>query len=466
MKLKNEFCPGGRGNYVQKILSFAILNKVYFVVARSAGLVQLYEKAVRKPPASPNAIFFKLVKEWKNSTAGPRDPVVAIGSFRNQYMYTCSSEGKLVIRDLINDDADDSVKSYLIDGPVSCVEIKTMANLRILVAAGGRNNELKMYDLNFGPSDGFSTMDQIYSVGVSRPMSAMIRVTNVAPDDRMALRRNTFAHHIRSSFSDTRRLVPVFSSSLQECVYSAIPQQSLSNWILSVCFIGEHRRLCAGTQFGKLMVYDINEPCDQPLKVLNLSQFPVKTLHVFSKGRYLLYADTMSKVGVVDVETMEVVNFYDFLKIGPTVTSRVYTSPDSMSKVSKDSKLSKFLPVYIVATTIDGTMVIYRLCDSNESELKLCVHHAGVVPNLDILDQDAYSALESAFGLPTMQENAQEDAPAAKRRKAEDTSPRSQSGFLLHLHSPSLQGSTNNVTTTHEQNDRLVNEIKTMKIVN
>lgn len=47
--VKGEFGIGGRTNFVQKIHVFAILNKQYIAVARSAGLVQLYEK-VLKPP--------------------------------------------------------------------------------------------------------------------------------------------------------------------------------------------------------------------------------------------------------------------------------------------------------------------------------------------------------------------------------------------------------------------------------
>lgn len=448
MKLKNDFSAGGRANYVQQILCFKVLNKVYFVVARSAGLVQLYEKVTRKPPASSLTISYKLVKEWKNSTAGPRDPVVAVGSFCNQYMYTCSREGKLVIRDLINDDADNSVKAYIIDGPVLCVNVQTTTcNMRIIVAAGGCHNVLKFYDLDFGSTDAYSSsLERIYSVGISRSMANMIRLSNIPTDHRLGLQRNTHVHHIRTSFADSRRLVPTFSS-LADSIYSALQLESLTNWVLSLCFVGDQdsRKLCAGTQFGDLMVYDATAPFEnhKPLHVLHLSQFSLNTLNVFNRGRYLVYSDTMSKVGVIDVETMKVVNFFDFLKIGPTVASRVYTAPDT-GKVSKGSKLSRFSPFYVVASTVDGTIVVYRLCDSNESELRLFVHQAGVVPSLDVLDADAYSALEEVFGDGKLHEKL--DAPS-KRRKPD------RGEFILPT------------TAVPEQNP-LVNEIKTMKIVN
>lgn len=392
VKVKNEFCGDGRHNYVQRIFSFTILNKCYFVVTRSAGLVQLYEKQ----KSAPRAIAYKLVKEWKNSAVSLMDPVVAVGCFRNQYMYTCSNDGKLVIRDLINDDADDSVKTYLIDGPVSSVRIQALNdNMRVLVAAGGQENELKMYDLDIGLSMA-SNLNRLYSVGVSRPMSTMIRLANVLPDQQTSLRRSVFQTF--SSYSEWRRLVPVFVSAPTD---GDTDTEVSGNWILSVCFIfNGSQMLCAGTQFGDLLIFNATEPYERehPVRRLSLSQFPINTLHLIAQGRYLLYTDTMSKVGIIDVYTFEIVNFYDYLKIGPTVASKVYDCPDPESKLLKTTTLSKFRPIYLVATTINENLVVYKLHDNNKSELKLCISHAGIIPDLDIMEVDAYNVLEEVFG--------------------------------------------------------------------
>lgn len=408
VKLKNDICPCGRGNYVEKIFSFAILNKWHFVVTRSAGLVQLYEK--QKSHCSSTA--YKLVKEWKNSTVSSRDPVVAVGSFRNQYMYTCSNEGKLVIRDLINDDADDSVKTYLIDGPISSVQVLPLKEgMRILVAAGGQDNDLKMYDLDFTVSAA-TNFNRIYSFGMLRPnWSSMIRLTNASPDGRRMRARTTT--HYSSTYFECMRLLPVFVAS-----YDGEDSQSLvcGNWILSIAFANNNSDIvCCGTQFGDLMIYQYSDPRDkeEPQKTIHLSQFPINTLHVFGQGRYLLYTDAMSKIGVIDIHSYEIVNFYDFLKIGPTVTCKVYTCSDSSSKFPKSTALSKFKPIYVVATTIDGNMVIYKLHDSNESELKLCISHAGIIPDLDIIDIDAYNVLESVFG----EMNDVLGAPSKRRKR-------------------------------------------------
>lgn len=388
VKLKSEFCAAGRSNCVQKILSFLILNKCYFVVARSSGLVQLYERQKTKTPT----IALKLVKEWKNSTVAPNDPVVAVGCFRNQFMYTCSNAGKLVIRDLINDDADDSVKTYLIDAPVSCMLVSTCDhNMRVLVAAGGRNNELKLYDLDFAaPSRTY--YNRMCTVGFLRS-NHLVRLSSAQPDYRNTLRRSYVQRF--SSYTDCSRVSPVMTAaSTDEYPYGTL--LLMANWILSTAFLSRRlrRMVCSGTQFGDLLIYDATEPfCSEQAKVvLHLSQFPINLLYVFPGGRLLLYTDTVSKVGVIDVETFEVLSFYDYLKIGPSVSSRVYASPNCLENGAH------FDPFYLLASTVNGDLVIYRLLEHNHSELKLAVHECGVVPNFELTDADAYQALEDVFG--------------------------------------------------------------------
>lgn len=453
--MKGEFGLGGRSNYIQKILTFAILNKRYFAVARSAGLVQLYEKMAR--PGAKMAWCYKLVKEWKNSTIGPRDPVVALGAFRNQYMYTCSSEGKLVIRDLINDDADDSVKLYVIDGPVSCLEIRSVPqSMRILVAAGGKKNSLKLYDLDLSTlADFISNLERIYFADYARLESFSLGLVSTPPFHRL-LARSPF--QIRSSFVDVQRLPPVSDSSATD---STGVLKNCMCWVLSVCVYGDtaSKQVYVGTQFGDVMAFEANEPFEfdlLPSSSLRLSQFAIHALHVFNRGRFLLYADAMSKIGVLDTRTMKVVNFYDHLRIGPTLASRVYTTPDHLVKLPTNSKVSKFKPIYVVATTIDGALVIYKLMDGNDNRLCLHLRQAGVVPNFDILDPDPYAALEEAFADDLQETPSTSKSHPPEKRHKPNLSPSSDTDFLMH-HS-------NDVTTPHELNESLTDNIKTMKL--
>lgn len=393
VKLQNEFCFTSRALCVHKIFSFSILNNTFFAIARS-GLVQLYER--QKAPRTTMA--YKLVREWKNSIVSNKDRVMAIGSFRNQYMYTCSNEGKFVIRDLINDDADESVKVYLLDGPISCVAVAlTASNARVLIGAGGRANDLKLYDLDFGTALP-PNVNRLYSVEIpGASISSMVRFANEIAE-MPPLRRTLFQYF--TTFSDWKRLTPAFVMSPDPEELSPLAP-AVSNWILSVCFV-EHtgtRLVCAGTQYGGMAMYDAERPYKKK-KTFQLSQFPINVLHLFNNGRYVLYSDTMSKIGVIDVASMTVVNFYDYLKFGPNMACRVITAPTLAGRVSPGTSVSRFLPIYVLATTIDGNILVYKLHDTNEKELKLFINQAGVVPDLEILEADAYAALDAVFVAP------------------------------------------------------------------
>lgn len=284
------------------------------------------------------------------------------------------------------------------------------------------------------------------------------------PEGHSLLRRSTL---IRHSFVDVRRLVPVSDTSVNPHLTKG---ETCAYWVLSVAFWkqGSSRLAFAGTQFGDLFVYDMSKPYKfelRPKRVLQLSQFCINQLKVFNCGQYLFYTDAMSKAGVIDIGTFEVVNFFDYLRIGPTLSSQIYTCSETTSKVSRLSRLSRFLPVYLVSTTIDGTVVIYKLSDSNEKRLCFCSSLTGVIPHFDFLDSDAYGKLDALFGESTSHEThgpRQADPASSKKRKTNDAT---DANFMMHA-SSHQGGGHNELTTPHEQNDGLVNDIRTMKLAN
>lgn len=373
IKVKYEFKADEKENYVEEILSFSILNKSYFVVSRHKGLLQMYEKQKQ----GSDLHSYKLVKEWKNSTIGTKDRVVAVGCFRNQFMYTCSSEGKLVIRDLINDDADDSVKCYLIDLPVHCVQVQSLAQYgRVLIAAGGRNNELKLYDLDYSHA----------TVTCLRGLCASTATSGVVQLEPRSIRRAPFSFfHI---FNDIMRLTPLFIALDLESGACPAFLASLLNLVSTVLFLGQmsslgESKICAGTQFGDLLVFVPSLDSSEPIRVLKLSRFPINSLHLLGDHK-LLYTDLMSKIGIIDTRTWTLETLHDYLRIGPTVAIKIY------SKVGSPK-------IYVLATTILGTLVIYRLQSSYVCELKLSINGVGIIPAFDILDDCPFDALEEAF---------------------------------------------------------------------
>lgn len=404
-RLRGEFSPSG-ASYVHRLHGFTVRGKRYLAVARSGGLVQLYERS---------GGAHRLVREWKNSTASAADLVVAVGCLRNQYMYTCLGDGQLVVRDLVNDDASDSVRTYYVTGPVLCVLVLEAGAQRVLVAAGGKDNDTKVYVLELDAA----------------PVLVLPRL-----DEPLLVRLRSHAFPLHGAFCDRRRLFPAAVAGALE----ADAHHCLNSWLLSACFAGHPRRLFVGSQFGELAVYDVDEPFGAslaPVHTARLLRFPISTLCAF--GRYVLYTDTMSKAGVIDSASMRIVNYYPDLQMGPAMCCRVYCRTP-LPKVSPRLRLSRFEPVYLVAASIDGTLVVYRLSDDNGAELKLKLRGVGTIPLIDALDLDPYAALEHLYGAPQ---------PAAKRQRRE-----SRILPVLALVEP------------RRDKDGLAHDIKTMKIAN
>lgn len=424
IKQKPDFCTDGSKNFIQKILVFRFQEKSYIAIARPSGLIQLYEDRIWDIDA-PNGYNYtprthetvskrrqkdyKLFKEWKNSNNSFQDEVVSLGFINDQYLYSCSVEGKLILRDLINDDADESYKVYIIQGPVSTVELRLIDKFKIKIISGGKNNELKIYEaeLNHSSPNLLASINEDIRI-LSSELRSTINLTYETPEPSRSLRRapnlrNTNVINEASlgiSGSIPRlQLIPVFISlsRTQDYIYKA-SYNVITNWIVSICYIDNigNELVACGSQFGNLVIYDTNHD-DYPLKTLHLSQFPIISLTCFNNNRYLLYSDTMSKVGIVDINSFEVVNFYDQLKFGPVMSMKLVTNIDSSSKLSKFNRVSKFDPIFLIASTIDKKLLIYKLNDNNSAELKLNIQTDSLIPSIEILDHSPYIALMKVF---------------------------------------------------------------------
>lgn len=373
-KQKADFCVEGRKDYIQKVLTFTFKHINCMAIARSTGLIQLYEDNC--PDQNLKKKNFVLSKEWKKSNNGV-DEIVNLGFFDNRYLYSCLSGGKLVFRDLVNDDADESYKVYMIDGPVSTVFVLSVSRDRVKVIATGKNNELKVYEVELLHS--VPNLLALINEDI-QTLSNGLRGTIFLPD-HVGARELLWIPNLRSLLR--LKLVPKFTSlsRTEDYIYKASPFEVLVSWFVSVCELKQRSMVACGSQFGNLVFYNISKD-KYPIKVLHLSQFPINTLMPF--GRYLIYTDTMSKVGVIDLDTFEIVNFYDGLEFGPTMSMRVVVSP-SVGYVR-----GRFFPVYLMASTLDGRIVIYELQDNNEVSTKLNVQLDTLVPDLDILDYGSH----------------------------------------------------------------------------
>lgn len=424
-KYKNEFCIDSRDNYIQQMLLFKFQGKLYLALARKAGLIQLYENTVNRRCGGQRS--FKLYKEWKHSNMNPLDSMVAIGFFKDQYLYSCSSEGKLIFRDLINDDADESYKVYLIHKPVSCVEIKSVSGNNILVVASGKNNELKLYNVEMKDNEYemMNHLHNVFRVPAEESGSGSSIDLNYDPVDIgrpiLQLRRRSATLNLRSTMNERQihTLMPYWmsSSSREDYIYYTSPVDIISNWIVSICvMLHDSNVILCGTQFGNLLLYNIDVDTN-PLKVMKLSQFSIVNLTLFDDDQFLLYTDSMSKAGVIKLSNFKITNQYENLKIGPMSSCKVVVNKHSyIRRFNQNGCISNFDPVYLICTTIDRRLIIYKLFDDDSYQMVFNLQTNSLIPAINILGQtcDDYqhiSALINAGDVSTINHDR-----ATKRR--------------------------------------------------
>ena len=90
----------------------------------------------------------------------------------------------------------------------------------------------------------------------------------------------------------------------------------------------------------------------------HLSGISHQRTHVFCSGLYWLYSDTMSKIGVLGHGLIKSGEFYDCLKIGPSMSCRIFLLPCALwLGFLLIPKSQDFSPIYVLATTLDGNIV-------------------------------------------------------------------------------------------------------------
>ncbi|CAK7901061.1 hypothetical protein CAAN1_33S00408 [[Candida] anglica] len=402
---RTELCREGKSNYIQKIVSFSYGGKGYLALARRSGLVQLYEREqapATTPPrdvnvtanvtatATATATSYKLYKEWKHSNHSHVDPIVAMGFVCQRYLYSCSGEGKLIFRDLVNDDDDDSYMVLQVQAPVSCVDVKRGRDHDPLsVVCAGKGNGVKVYRVKLrggggggvgrhvgeGRSEGQGQDcveddddnateggegpgNETMSVPATATAPAPLAFAFAAPGSSFPTINpfSIFVYPAMATSSSGSRslgyqkqphLSPSWSSQTagREPSHShaatsasatdatatdatatdatAAASSQKSNWIVSVCFVQvndhhhhQHSLLLCGTQFGCLLAYAPADP--RPVRAVQLSQFGIVKLQPFEHQgcNYVLFTDCMSKVGVLNVWTFEVVNLWHDIAMG------------------------------------------------------------------------------------------------------------------------------------------------------
>lgn len=283
------------------------------------------EEQIRSRSKDHSKSRYQLFKEWKNSGIGENDEIMSIGFIDNRYLYSCSIQGKLIIRDLINDDANQSYKVYFVANPISAIEI-ALVDHHFVFAISGYNNSLKWYSVN----------------------------------SRNELQCLTFANLLKST-----SLSPLWTV-------------DDSDFIILIKFVRNF--IFCGTKFGKLLVY--NKDTHAKVFSLKLSQFQ---LDLFVFGDYVVYCDSVSKIGIINSETFEIVSTFSKLKLGPVSDIQFFWN-------------SIADPIYFVVTTLDKHLRIFKLENQTSELIVELPKMNSAIPSFCVLSNYQYHLFDKVFG--------------------------------------------------------------------
>lgn len=276
------FGAEGRISYVQKIItckldsgkeyvciadSFDISLTSQITVARKGGVVQMYDL---------NSL--QLEREWKGHCKEVNDPIIGL-EFLNDHLYTCSAMGRVIVRDLLDEDSEFSYWYTKIREPVSAFRIHP--NQPDIVASGGKDKDLEVVQL----------------------------MSPQASDSRLGMvRANWFMQMIHNEDVGHQRLRTKWQAKRNPNEFEFRPQV----WVSDIQFLDTSRpthlgwRLAASTRYGEINIYE-TASSKRPVLSVMVSDYPLVNLWFGGNERELLYTNTQNGVGVFDSVTGKVV---------------------------------------------------------------------------------------------------------------------------------------------------------------
>lgn len=395
---------------VFKILQIPLADAWYVAVAFTDGFVCLYRCIPRHSTGtvskSRTRHHFLLVREFTNSFSRGSDEFVAVGSL-DHYLYTCSRGGRLVIRDLVNDDSNIGISIHYVDAPVVLAQLFRSSTGRDLwLATSGTDNCLRVRKINRSP------------LGNAHLGPSNLLVSPLYPLPRRDTVLNVTQYGTQTAYPQQTDGKPTGPPEYGEIYWHAIPDTCLHSreentaslhWILSVeeCNICRPAALCAythgivcGTHFGLLVHVGFDR--DRPGQSLQVSRFPVRWIKKIQPCPLMLYSDGISKIGIIRPDPLDIICQYDGLGLGPTIDLQVVCAPvPPLVESNRYCEASPALPIFVLALRYDSHLVVLKLCANGRCTQLFdgCVSKSPIT-NLCVLGKDAYSRLARAFTMP------------------------------------------------------------------
>lgn len=261
-----------------------------------------------------------MIKEWRNGVLNHMDKIILVGVIDRQYLYSCSIEGIFIIRDLVNDDEDESSKQFKLQAPISCIRV-ALEKRQLKVVIGSKNYGLKYYEILLDKQYLFD--DKLPNINTSYVVT-LNQLRSLLKNQGEKNREKLTAKWEASVFFETY-------------------------WLTAIEF-WKHLIIC-GTQFGFILIYDRCQVT--PVKIIKNTSAPINNLKVV--GNNLIYTDMMSQVGVFDMRTMEQTNWFD-CKFGIVEFNKIFISQHTFK-------------IIVIASTSDGRIKMVKVLPNNTCQV-------------------------------------------------------------------------------------------------
>lgn len=304
----NVFGKVNKDESVEKMAWAVIDDQKQLVIARKSGRIQFLSP-------EDGTVLKELVDE--NVCVGPKKEGSFIGlSVKHGMLFTASSNGQISWTDITTEVKTTTVIASL-GNELTCAKVHPEKSH--ILAVGGKERELTLYDLNVLSGRSMSES--------AAPSTAANNTTKYKKQKESEKGQIFQAKNVKNDYLDLR--VPV--------------------WITDLTFINdEATRIAIGTHYHQIRVYD-TKAARRPVLDVEIGKTPIKRISVGINDDQILYADTTNHLGAVEVKAGKVVAQYKGLT-GAATAFCTATQKDNNEKFVASVSLDRFLRVHETAS--------------------------------------------------------------------------------------------------------------------
>lgn len=234
---------------------------------------------------------FQLHSEWRGASKHPADAIVGL-EFAHNRLYSCSVQGRLVIRNLKDHDGEFNYWHSNVKEPVSSFRVHPLQE--DVIATGGKDKDLEVMEL-------YNNQAELRNMGESRPhwILQALQVDSSPIHQRVRTRwqaktarpaKNSHRHFNNASNSDENDIdqlgqYPVWISGIQ---FLNLNQPKRLGW-----------RIATTTRYGYINIYETSISRRCVFSIL-ASNYPLVNLWFGGNEHELIYTDSQYGVGIFD----------------------------------------------------------------------------------------------------------------------------------------------------------------------